>query len=93
MWISLLKQKSESLLAFKNFKLFAEAEKGMKIKTLRSEKGGEFNSSEFDNFYVHSGIKRQLIAPYSPQQNGVVERRNMIVMSMVRSMLKGAKLV
>ena len=33
----------------------------MKIKTLRSNRGGEFNSSEFDNFCVQQGMKRQLI--------------------------------
>ena len=35
-----------------------------------------------------SGIKKQLIAPYTPQQNVVVERKNRIIMGLVRSMLK-----
>ena len=38
------------------------------------------------------GIKRQLIAPYSPQHNGVVERKNRTIMSCVRSMSKEKKL-
>ena len=64
-----------NILSIPDFKLLAEAEKGVKIKTLRTDKRGEFNSIEFDRFYVHHGIKRHLTAPYSPQQNGVVERR------------------
>ena len=66
----MLKQKSETFSAFQIFKLLAEAEKGVKIKTLRTDRGGEFNSIEFDRFCVHHGIKRQLTAPYSSQQNG-----------------------
>ena len=38
-----------------------------------------------------SGINRHLTAPYSPQQNGVVERRNRTLMEMTRSILKGMK--
>ena len=64
----------------------------MKIKTLRSDRGGEFTSDEFSTYCLEHGIKRQLTAPYSPQQNGVVERKNMTVVSMVRAMLKAKDL-
>ena len=39
-----------------------------------------------------NGIKRHLIAPYSPEQNGVVERKNRTIMSCVKSMLKEKRL-
>ena len=39
-----------------------------------------------------SGIKKQLTAPYTPQQNGVVERKNKTIMGLVRSMLKDKEL-
>ena len=58
----------------------------------RTEKGGEFNSEEFGNFCDMNGIKGHLTAPYSPQQNGVVERKNRMIMSCVRSMLKEMRL-
>jgi transposase InsO family protein len=45
----------------------------MKIKALRSENGGEFVSKKFDDFLCECGIQRQTSAPYTPQQNGVVE--------------------
>lgn len=45
------------------------------------------NSQEFVNFCEMNGIKRQLTAAYSPHQNGVLERKNCIIMNMVRNML------
>ncbi|GJR55949.1 zinc finger, CCHC-type containing protein [Tanacetum coccineum] len=48
----------------------------MKLRMLRTDRGGEFTSNEFTKYCKENGIARQLTAPYSPQQNGVVERRN-----------------
>jgi transposase InsO family protein len=38
---------------------------------LRSDNGGEYTSKEFISFCIEAGIKRELIVPYNPQQNGV----------------------
>ncbi|KAL1219423.1 Retrovirus-related Pol polyprotein from transposon TNT 1-94 [Cardamine amara subsp. amara] len=57
----------------------------------RTDRGGEFISHEFQSFCEKYGIKRQLTAPYSPQQNGVVERRNRTLLEMTRSLLKHMK--
>ena len=91
-WVAMLQCKSDAFEAFKRFKNLAETEKGLKIKTLRSDRGGEFNLDKFSKFCLEHGIKRQLTAPYSPQQNGIVERKNKTVMSMVRAMLKAKDL-
>lgn len=88
MWISLLKEKSEAFSKFKTFKHLVERESKMQIQTLRTDRGGEFVSTEFNTFCNESGIKRHLTAPYSPQQNGVVERRNRTLMEMTRSIMK-----
>ena len=88
MWASMLKLKSDALREFKRFKALAEAEKGIRIQCLRSDRGGEFTFEEFTEFCISQGIKLQLTAPYSPQQNGVVERKNRTILSLVRSMLK-----
>ena len=56
--------------------------------TLRTDRGGEFTSHEFNTFCNDNGIRRHLTAPYTPQQNGVVERRNRTLMEMTRSILK-----
>ena len=88
MWIVLLKTKDQALQAFRIVKMAAEVESEAKLKALRTDRGGEFRSSEFTKFCEAHGIKRYLTAPYSPQQNGVVERRNQTVVAMARSMLK-----
>ena len=91
-WVAMLQCKSDAFEAFKHFKNLVETKKGLKIKTLRSDRGGEFTLDEFSKYYLEHGIKRQLTAPYSPQQNGIVERKNRTVMSMVRAMLKAKDL-
>jgi len=88
MWIFLLKEKSEAFLHFKKFKALAENELGKSLKVFRSDRGGEFTSLEFNSFCDINGIKRHLTAPYSPQQNGIVERRNRTLMDMTRSIMK-----
>ncbi|GJV53952.1 ribonuclease H-like domain, reverse transcriptase, RNA-dependent DNA polymerase [Tanacetum coccineum] len=55
---------------------------------LRTDRGGEFTSNEFTQYCKENGIARQFTAPYSPQQNGVVERRNRTIMSTTRCMMK-----
>ena len=88
MWSILMKEKSEAFTKFKRFKAVVEQESGAMIKTFRTDRGGEFTSHEFQEFCEKEGIKRHLTAPYSPQQNGVVERRNRTLLEMTRSILK-----
>lgn len=70
MWTVLLKEKSEALDKFKAFKMIVEQETQVKIKTLRTDRGGEFVSHEFQVYCDQNGIKKHLTAPYSPQHNG-----------------------
>ncbi|KAM0043888.1 putative RNA-directed DNA polymerase [Helianthus debilis subsp. tardiflorus] len=86
-WVYFLSHKGEAFELFKTFKSLVENETGLKIKCLRSDKGGEFTSSSFKAFCELHGIKRQLTAAYTPQQNGVAERRNRTIMNMVRWLL------
>lgn len=68
MWTVLLREKSEALEKFKNFQSLVEQETQYKIKMLRTDRGGEFTSQEFQAHCNKTGIKRHLTAPYSPQQ-------------------------
>jgi transposase InsO family protein len=79
--------KSEAFHVFKKFKAKVEKETSMNIQGLRTDRGGEFISLEFTDFCRTHGIRRQLTASYTPQQNGVAERKNRTIMNMVRSML------
>ncbi|CAL2269077.1 unnamed protein product [Prunus armeniaca] len=80
--------KVRSILFFKQFKAYGEKQSGYNLKTLRTDRGGEFTSNEFSEFCKSNGIKRELTASYTPQQNGVAERRNRTIVEMARSMLK-----
>ncbi|CAM8885291.1 unnamed protein product [Rhodiola kirilowii] len=87
-WIYFLSEKGEALTWFKRFKIMVESDSGKKIRSLRTDRGGEFNSKTFDDFCANNGIKRQLTTAYTPQQNGVAERKNRTIMNMVRCLLK-----
>ncbi|GAU37106.1 hypothetical protein TSUD_278930 [Trifolium subterraneum] len=85
-WTYILKEKSSALDTFKMFKLVVEKESGCAIQTLRTDRGGEFLSTDFHEFCSNQGIKRQLTAAYTPQQNGVSERKNRTILNMVRKL-------
>ncbi|KAJ4716700.1 Retrovirus-related Pol polyprotein from transposon TNT 1-94 [Melia azedarach] len=91
-WIYILKQKSEVFGAFKKFKVAVEKESGRQIKAMRTDRGGEFTSKEFQEFCEANGIRRFLTVPRSPQQNGVAERNNRTILNIARSMLKSKRL-
>ncbi|WVZ75290.1 LOW QUALITY PROTEIN: hypothetical protein U9M48_023361 [Paspalum notatum var. saurae] len=87
MWLMLLSSKDQAAAAIVRFKGGAEAEAGKKLRTLRTDRGGEFTVRTFADYCAEEGIQRHLTAPYTPQQNGVVERRNQTIMGTARSMM------
>lgn len=86
-WVKFLKEKSEALKVFVEFKNNVEKEFGKKIQCLRSDNGGEFMSDEFFQFCSNNGILRQMTCAGTPQQNGVSERKLAHLTSMSRSWL------
>lgn len=91
-YVALLKTKDEVFEKFKLFKVLVEKQTGNVIKVLRSDNGGEYCSKYFSDFLKTKGIRRQLIIPGSPEQNGVAERANRTIMEKARAMLKDAGL-
>ena len=75
-WVYFLKHKSEVFGLFKVFKDLVENQSGRKIKVLRSNNGGEYVKSDFIQYCTDAGIQMQHSIPYTPQQNGVAERKN-----------------
>ena len=69
-----------------------ERETGRVLKTLRSDNGGEYTSSEFQLYLKKEGMTHKFTVPRSPEQNGVAERLNRALLEAVRSMLVGAQL-
>jgi hypothetical protein len=86
-WIFFMKTKGHVFNWFQEFKALVENQTGRKIRVLRTNNGGEYTSKEFNDFCAGEGIKRELIVPYNPQQNGVAERKNMAIVGAVRAML------
>jgi hypothetical protein len=91
MHVYLLKSKDEACEKFVRYKAEVENFTGSRIEVLRSDRGGEFLAKVFAGVCEQAGIRRQLTAPFTPQQNGVVERRNRTVMEMARALLKSMK--
>ena len=83
-----LKEKSSAFMIFKEFKAKVERESGCKLISLRSDRGGEYTSNAFKDYCRSYGIRHQLTAAYTPQQNGVAERKNRTIMEMTRALVK-----
>ena len=90
--VYLITHKLEALSFFRQYINFVENQLDMKVKTLRTDRGREYLSNQFKILCDEKGIKRQLTIPGTPQQNGVVERRNRTLLEIVRSMLAQANL-
>lgn len=61
---------------FLAFKAFVEEQSRHHILKLRSDNGGEYVNNKFTNFCTEHGIQLQHTIPYTPQKNGVAERKN-----------------
>ncbi|GJT23042.1 retrotransposon protein, putative, ty1-copia subclass [Tanacetum coccineum] len=86
-YVYLLKHKHEVFETFKVFQKEVENQLGKTIKSLRSDRGGEYMSQEFLDHLKEHEIIAHRTPPYTPQHNGVSERRNRTLLDMVRSMM------
>jgi hypothetical protein len=73
---------------FLEFKELVEKQSGLKIITLRTDNGGDYKENKVLNYCRKNEIKREFTNSYSPQQNGVVERKSRTIVEIVCSMLK-----
>jgi transposase InsO family protein len=80
-------EEGSNILKFCDFKSLVEKESGKQVKALRSDNGGEYVSNEFKDFCGKEGIRRELIVPHSPHQNGIAERKNRTIVGAARAML------
>jgi transposase InsO family protein len=88
MWLKLLTAKSDTAAGIKEIKAATELEVGRPLRVLRTDNGGEFTAKEFAAYCANEGIQRHFSAPYTPQQNGIVERQNQTVLGTARVLLK-----
>ena len=87
MWAVLFDTKAAAADTIKVHQAAAQ-ECSRKLRVLRTNNGGEFMATEFVAYCADEGIQRHFSAPYTPQQNGVVERRNQTVVATARALLK-----
>ena len=95
-YVYLMHEKSQAIDIFEMFITKVERQLDKNIKIVRSDRCGEYygrydelgqNPGLFAKFLEKRGIRAQYTMPGTPQQNGVVERRNHTLMEMVRSMM------
>ena len=87
-----LKHKDEQFDAFKTYKAWAERQTWQKLKSIRTDRGGEFLSKEQKRYLQEHGIEHQTSMPYSPQQNGRAERFQQTIINKAESMQHAAGL-
>ena len=85
-YVYLLKTKDEALEKFILYKNEVENQLNKRIKRLRSDRGGEYETPIGD-FCAQHGIVHEVTPPYSPQSNGVAERKNRTLKEMMNAML------
>ncbi|CAJ2637412.1 unnamed protein product [Trifolium pratense] len=86
-WVKFLRTKDEAYDEFSIFCKQIQNEKGYTILKVRSDHGGEFENEPFENFCEKYGILHEFSSPRTPQQNGVVERKNRTLQEMARTMM------
>ena len=91
-WLYFLKHNSEVFGLFKVFKALVENQTGRKLKILRSENGGDYVNSNSIQYCEYVGIHMQHSIPYTPQQNGVAERKNRSLKEMATCMMEAKTL-
>src|SRR5688500_19341777 len=82
-----MQEKSETQGNLKRFLRRAQNEFELKVKKIRSDNGSEFKNLQVEEYLEEEGVKHEFSTPYIPQQNGEVERKNMMLIDMARMML------
>jgi transposase InsO family protein len=82
-----LQNKSETQEVLKKFLRMTQNEFDAKVKKIRSDNGTEFKNTQVEDFLDEEGIKHEFLAPYTPQQNGVANRKNGTLIEMARNIL------
>ncbi|CAH2103269.1 unnamed protein product [Euphydryas editha] len=91
-FVYFLKEKNQVLKYFKEFQVMVENQTGAKIKTLRTDNGGEYTSSEMETYLKSIGLVHQKTNSHTPEQNGLCERLNRTIVERARCLLFDAKL-
>lgn len=86
-FVYFLKSKRDTFPVFLEFQKLIERQTGNKIRVLRSDNGTEFINKQFEDYFKQNGIIHERSSPYTPQQNGRIERENRSIAECARTML------
>ncbi|CAH9073666.1 unnamed protein product [Cuscuta europaea] len=86
-WIYFLKSKDEVCDKFTSFYAMIQNQFKTSIQIFRSDNGGEFVNSQMKLFFQSKGIIHQTSCPHNPEQNGVAERKNRLLLEMTRALI------
>jgi transposase InsO family protein len=85
--VNFIREKSDTFESLKELCIQLQREKNRDIVRIRSDHGTEFENSRFHEFCADEGIRHEFSSPITPQQNGVVERKNRTLQESARVML------
>jgi transposase InsO family protein len=86
-WVFFLQEKSQTQETLKGFLKRVQNKFRLRIKKIRRDNGMEFKNSQIESFLEDEVIKHEFSSPYTPQQNGVVERKDRTLLDMAITML------
>lgn len=89
--ITFLEKKSDVFQAYKDFEMWCETQLKARIRTLHSDRGGEYTSTEFKQHLKSRGMEAKLTVHDTPQHNGVAERRNRTIIERGRAIFHATK--
>jgi hypothetical protein len=87
-----LREKFDAFDATQHLFKKIQVEQNCQIMRIRSDHGIEFNNSKFEEFCLSYGLKQEFSSPITPQQNGVVERKNSVIQEMAHVMIHSKNL-
>ena len=91
-WINFIREKPDTFEVFKDLCLRVHKEKECGIVRIRSDHGKEFENGRFIEFCSDEGIYHEFSSPITPQQKGLVERKNRAIQESARVMLHAKNL-
>lgn len=91
-WVSLLHKKSDACMAFKEFYNMVQTQYQKQIRIWQSDNAMEFVDASFGEYLSQLGIRHHTSCTYTPQQNGLAERKNRQILEVVHASLLGMKM-
>ncbi|GKD64250.1 retrovirus-related pol polyprotein from transposon TNT 1-94, partial [Tanacetum coccineum] len=91
-WVHFLKKKSHAAEMIMSFIRMVEKQNDVNVKHIRTDNGTEFRNSKLESFCDEKGISQNFSSPYTPEQNGIAERKNRTLIEAARTMLNGSVL-